>query len=90
MPYRKVTLGAAWAVRLENLEPSDLLLTRCLDCGKTWRVATHSMYAQYHGYMRIKEMMFYFRCTECGSHAYGWEVLRAYVEVPKLAPQTED
>lgn len=85
MPYKTVTLGPAYAVRLEDLLVTDYLLTRCLNCGKEWHVAPHQMYLKYPGFTKIKDMMFFFNCRNCGSEAYGWEVKRAVTKDPRSA-----
>lgn len=84
MPYERVTLGPAYAVRLSDLAATDALVTECMKCGRSWRVPPHHLYAKYRAHTWIRDIVFFFRCTNCGFDSCTWHTERAYHEHDRI------
>jgi len=50
MPYREITLGPAYSIRLQDLAASDVVNVTCATCRATWLVPQHRLFAKYNGY----------------------------------------
>lgn len=81
MPYREITLGPAYSIRLQDLAASDVVNVTCATCRATWFVPPHQLFAKYNGYTWLKEISRCFSCTKCPSRECTWKVLRAYHDV---------
>ena len=79
MPLERVTLGAAWSVRISDLTAADHLSVECAMCRASWRVATWQLHARFPSHQRIldlerREMV----CRKCGHRgSFSWAVVRA-------------
>ncbi|WP_217621335.1 hypothetical protein [Phaeobacter piscinae] len=87
MPYEKITLGPAYAVRLRDLQASDVLKTRCSCCDAEWSVPPHRLFAKYRKHTTIKEIAFFFVCTKCRSQTCYWHVERGFHERDRIAEE---
>lgn len=77
MPYKKVTLGPLYSVRISDLLTSDVLCVECDGCGRKWRVFPAQLISKNRSHVKIKDVIYFFRCEDCHSRVCTWHIERA-------------
>lgn len=80
MPFEKITLAPAWALRLNDLAATDALVTKCFICDRVWRVPPHRLYAKFRAHTHVRDIVDFFTCRGCGGKTCTWHVERAFHE----------
>ncbi|MEO1555858.1 MAG: hypothetical protein AAFS01_05470 [Pseudomonadota bacterium] len=75
--YRPITLGAAYAVRIEDLTTGDAVQVTCRACDHVAFVSAETLKATIRPTFRIVAIERNFRCRHCGTRGnVGWHTVR--------------
>ncbi len=78
MPYVPLTIGLKFNTRINQLTARDVLVVRCLHCGKVYRVAPHVLYDRYPEMTQLGTIEKDLRCGPCGRKGgMSWNLERA-------------
>ena len=75
--YRPITLGAAFAVRIEDLTAGDVVKVTCRTCDHVAFVTAETLQAKFKPAFRLVAIEHNFRCRHCGERGnVGWHTVR--------------
>ena len=77
MSWEAVVIAPRYAVRVQDLDVTDVLVVRCEGCGREWQLCPGTLLAKFPPYKRIVDLASGFHCKTCRGGACSWRTMRA-------------
>ena len=89
MPYRPVTLGLKFNIRLSDLTAADVVRMTCPRCTHRYSVAPHILLERFPSHLKIQDLEKQMKCKRCDyKGSMRWTVERAEARIRVAKPSS--